>query len=119
MLVLMDLDTKATKILTNFGHDAAGKRLNVHMESVFWKNEDRIVFRTGIYPDEHEYQQTFDEQTMLKMGERLFAINRDGSKLVRLMGDNAEGALDGALNFGRIASYLPNDPNHVIVFVRG
>jgi dipeptidyl aminopeptidase/acylaminoacyl peptidase len=119
MLVVMDLNTKTTKVLSNFGHDVAGKRLDVHMESVFWKNEERIVFRTSIYPDEHDYQQKFDEQTILKMGERLFAINRDGSKLVRLMGENAEGALDGALNFGSIASYLPNDPDHIVVFVRG
>jgi pimeloyl-ACP methyl ester carboxylesterase len=119
MLVLMDLDTKAMKVLSNFGHDVAGEKLNVHIENVFWKSEDRIVFRTSIYPDEHEYQQRFYEQTLLKMGERLFAINRDGTKLVRLMGDNAEGALDGAFNFGRVASQLPNDPDHLVIVVNG
>jgi dienelactone hydrolase len=38
---------------------------------------------------------------------------------VRLLGDNAEGALDGTLEFGRIASYLPNDPDHVMLVVDG
>jgi len=36
-----------------------------------------------------------------------------------LLGDNAEGALDGALNFGRVASYLPNDPAHILLTVNG
>ena len=119
LVALMDLDTKATKVLTTIGHDVAGKALNVRIVTISWKNEDRILFRTRILPDEHDYQQRFAEQTLLKMGGRLFAIGRDGSKLVRLLGDNGEAALDGTLEFGRIASYLPNDPDHVLLFVDG
>jgi dipeptidyl aminopeptidase/acylaminoacyl peptidase len=119
MIVLMDLESKATKVLTNIGHDVAGEKLNVRIETLLWKSEDRLLFRTSIWPDEHDYEQRFHEQTWLKMGERMFAIGRDGGKLVRLLGDNAEGALDGALNFGRVASYLPNDPAHILLTVNG
>lgn len=119
MLVLMDIETKSTKVLTNISHDVAGKALNVHIQGVVWKNEDRILFRTSIIPDEHDYTQRFAEQAILKMGERLFAIGRDGGHLVRLLGDNGEGALDGALNLGQIGSFLENDPDDVMLFVNG
>jgi dienelactone hydrolase len=119
LVAMMDLDTRATKVLTNIGHDVAGKDLNVHVQSVVWKSEERILFRTSILPDEHDYKQRFHEQTILKMGSRLFAIGRDGSNLVRLLGDNTEGALDGTVNLGSIASFLPNDPNRVMLIVVG
>ena len=119
MIVVMDLDSKATKVLTNISHDVAGKNLNVRIENLFWKSDDRLLFRTSIWPDEHDYEQRFHEKTWLKLGERMFAINSDGGKLVRLLGDNTEGALDGAMDLGSVASYLPNDPAHVLLTVNG
>jgi dipeptidyl aminopeptidase/acylaminoacyl peptidase len=119
LVALMDLETRQTRVLTNIDHNVAGEKLNVRIENLFWKSDDRLLFRTSIWPDEHDYAQTFFEQTVLKMGERIFAINRDGTHLVRLMGDNAEGALDGAINFGRVASYLPNDPGHILLTIEG
>jgi len=119
LVAVMDVETKQTKVVTNIDHNVAGEKLNVRIENLFWKTDDRLLFRTSIWPDEHDYAQQFHEQTILKMGERIFGINRDGTKLVRLMGENAEGALDGAINFGRVASYLENDPEHILLMVEG
>jgi acetyl esterase/lipase len=119
LIALMDVETKQTKVLTRIGHDVAGKKLNVHIENLVWKTDDRLLFHSSIWPDEHDYDQRFYEQTILKMGERIFAIDRDGGKMVRLLGDNADGALDGAINFGLVTSYLPNDPAHILLSIDG
>jgi dienelactone hydrolase len=119
MLVLMDLENKTNEVLTNIPRKVAGATLEVHILSVFWKTEDRILFRTRILPEERARFGRSSEQTVLKLGDRLFAIGRDGGNMRRLLGDNAEGALDGAFNLGRIASMLPHDPDHVLLVTRG
>jgi dienelactone hydrolase len=121
LVVLMDADTRATKVLTNIGRDVAGKNLDVRLTTIQWKSEDRILFHSHIKPDEIAGRENmrYSEQTIMKMGIRLFAIGRDGGNLQRLMGENAEGALDGTLNLGRIASLLVNDPDHVMLVVSG
>src|SRR4249920_207321 len=119
MLVLMDLEKGDRRVLTNIGHDVAGKKLDTHIVTVYWKTEERILFRVAIAPDKETRFGRASEQTVLKLGYRLFSIGRDGGNLRRLLGDNAEAALDGSLNLGRIASMLPRDPDHVLLVVEG
>ena len=119
LLVLMNLETKATSALVNIGHDVAGKLIESRIVSVTWKNEDRILFRSYNRLIEQNYKKNYLTETILKIGERLYAVNRDGSHLVRLLGTNAEGALDDALMLGNIASFLPNDADNLILFVNG
>jgi dienelactone hydrolase len=119
VVALMDLRTRATSGLTNIGRQVAGDKLEVRVTSVHWKSDERLLFRTRTLPREDARFGRSSEKTFLKLGDRLFAINRDGSNLRRLLGDNAEGALDGALNLGRIASTLPRDADHVLLIVNG
>ena len=119
MLVLMDLEQGSRRVISNIGHDVAGKKLDAHIIAVYWKTEDRILFRVAITPDDETRFGRASEQTILKLGHRLFAIGRDGGNLRRLLGDNAEAALDGSLNLGRIASLLLGDPEHVLLVVEG
>ncbi len=119
MLVLMDLEKGDRRVIANIPHDVAGKKLDARIVTVYWKSEDRILFRAAIRPDENTRFGRASEQTILKLGLRLFSIGRDGSNLRRLLGENAEAALDGSLNLGRIASMLTRDPDHVLLVVEG
>ena len=53
------------------------------------------------------------------LGDRLFAINRDGSKLTPLLADNKNSALEGAFDLGAIMSFLPKDPQHILMVLDG
>jgi len=119
MLVLMDMEQGSKRVITNIPHDVAGKKLDARIISVYWKSEDRILFRVAITPDDDTRFGRSSEQTILKLGHRLFAVGRDGNNLHRLLGENAEAALDGSLNLGRIASLLSRDPDHVLLVVEG
>ncbi len=117
-ILLTDLQSGERKILLALGHDAVGKRLDTHMIGIWWKTEDRLLFRLRIWPDP-ETRLRAGSSTVYKLGDRLFGINRDGTQLVRMLGENDNSALEGALNLGDIASILPKDPDHILMHVDG
>jgi dipeptidyl aminopeptidase/acylaminoacyl peptidase len=76
------------------------------------------LFRVTVRPEEGLVLNYMSNKLYL-LGDRLFAINRDGSKLVAMLADNRNAALEGAFNLGDIKSFLPKDPNHILMELDG
>ena len=83
ILVVMDLQTNEKKAITYTKPEQAGKKLLLHMSTVYWKTDDRLLFRVAVRPDENFTLRYMSSKVYL-LGDRLFAINRDGSKLTPL-----------------------------------
>ena len=118
LLLVMDLATREHKVIQSTREDSSGKLLVVRMANVHWKSDDRLIFRLRVrtVPGFHG---GLPAGTVAKLGDRLYAVNRDGSDAIALLGDNRNRALNGALNLGRVASFLPNDPTHILLVVDG
>lgn len=84
---------------------------------MFWKNEDRLLFRTQIRADEG--RRSISYRTLGRLGDRLLAINRDGTQLAGMLNDSRSSALAGAFNLGEIGSFLPKNPEHVLMYISG
>jgi dipeptidyl aminopeptidase/acylaminoacyl peptidase len=117
-LLVMDLKTNEKKVIQRTTPGEAGAELDLHISTVYWKSDERLLFRVTVYPKEDGDTLVITSQ-VAKLGDRLFAVNRDGSKRVALLGDNRNAALDGAFNLGAIMSFLPKDPNHILMVLDG
>ena len=73
-----------------------GKKLVMHISTVYWKSDERLLFRVTIRPEEDAVLSPAASSKIAKLGDRLFAINRDGTNMVAMLGDNRNAALDGA-----------------------
>ena len=89
------------------------------MGTVFWKSDDRILCRLHVRPIEGRNINSMSNSTIGKLGDRLFAVNRDGSDFVMLLTGTRDTALAGAFDLGDIASFLHHDPNHVLMELDG
>ena len=96
-----------------------GKKLVMHISTVYWKSDERLLFRVSVRPEEDVVLSPAASSKIAKLGDRLFAINRDGTKLVAMLGDNRNSALEGAFNLGAIRSFLPKDPTHILMELDG
>jgi dipeptidyl aminopeptidase/acylaminoacyl peptidase len=119
VIVVQDLDTGERIVPTSINRTGAGERFQTRMSHVYWKNDERLLFRVQVRPKPGAKVENLTKGNFTKLGDRLFAINRDGTKAVRLLGDNRDWTLDGALNLGAIASMMPRDRDHVMMFVHG
>jgi dipeptidyl aminopeptidase/acylaminoacyl peptidase len=119
LLVLVDLDTGERKPLTRIGRDDAGPLLKFRIHQVFWKTDDRLLFRVETAPKDGVSYQQLTRSAIARLGQRLFGINRDGKSLVRMLDGNTHSATRLALNLGIIRSMLPRDPNHILLLVEG
>lgn len=118
-LLTYDLTTGDKKYIKSVPKISAGSALSLRMGTVFWKTDDRLLCRLHVRPADGKNINAMPLSTIGKMGDRLFALNRDGSNLVMLLGDNREKALAGSYNLGDIASFLHHDPNHVLMELDG
>jgi dipeptidyl aminopeptidase/acylaminoacyl peptidase len=118
-LAVMDLQTNEKKLLQRAKPSDLGEKLVMHISTVYWKSDDRLLFRVSVRPEEDANLSPAATFKIAKLGDRLFAINRDGSKLVPLLGDNRNAALEGAYDLGAIRSFLPNDPTHILMEIDG
>ena len=118
-LAVMDLQTGEKKALQRSKPGDLGSKVIMHISTVYWKSDDRLLFRVRVRPHEDAALTPAATATIAKLGDRLFAINRDGSKLVTMLGDNRNAALEGAFNLGAIESFLPKDPNHILMVLDG
>lgn len=119
VLLLQDLLTGASQPLTRVDHKEVGKIFVSHITSVTWKSEDRVLFRVSISPAEGVSARRFKGGDNLRLGQRLFSIDRSGKGLVRLLARNRDAELDFAHNLGEIRSLLPKDPTHILMLVDG
>ncbi|HEU5137609.1 MAG TPA: S9 family peptidase [Steroidobacteraceae bacterium] len=118
-LAVLDLQTNEKKAVQRSRPTDAGKKLVMNISSVDWKSDDRLLFRVSIRPEEDAVLSPAASSKIAKLGDRLFAINRDGSKMVAMLGDNRNAALEGAFNLGDIRSFLPKDPEHILMELDG
>jgi dienelactone hydrolase len=120
VIVVQDLDTGQNTIPTSIDRNSAGAGFETRMSQVYWKSDDRLLYRIQVRP---KFGTKIDDKTrgiVTKLGDRLFAINRDGSQSVRLLNDSKSNfLLEGTLDLGSIGSLLPKDPENVLMFVRG
>jgi dipeptidyl aminopeptidase/acylaminoacyl peptidase len=117
LLLLVDLATGERKFLQRTGFDDAGEALLVRMKDVYWKSDERMLLRTNLRP---KNPRTYDvpPRELAKLGDRLFAINREGVAKPLLV-ENRDVSLRGALDLGEIVSFLPKDPEHILMLVDG
>jgi dipeptidyl aminopeptidase/acylaminoacyl peptidase len=118
LLIVMDLQTKERKPIQKSIPDQAGKQLVMHISTVYWKSDERLLFRTSTWPKENA-RLLGGTAKILYLGDRLFSVNRDGSKVVPMLTANRNAALNGAFDLGAIMSFLPKDPDHILMVVDG
>ena len=116
-LLVVDLDTNERTIVQRVGIDDLGEGLRIQMVTVYWKTDDRMLLRTRVRPANFA-KINFIRANSGKLGDRLFAVDRAG-KAVALLGENRNAALDGAFDLGDIMSFLPNDPQHILMVIDG
>lgn len=118
ILAVLDVRTAEKKPIQHALSGQAGKKLVMHMSTVYWKSDERLVFRVTVRPEEDATLTPISSKLDM-LGDRLFAVNRDGTKLVALLADNHNAALEGAYDLGAIMSFLPRDPNHILMVLDG
>jgi dipeptidyl aminopeptidase/acylaminoacyl peptidase len=119
VLAVLDLQTNEKKAIQRGKPGDMGKKLVMHISTVYWKSDERLLFRVTIRPEEDAVLSPAASSKIAKLGDRLFAINRDGSNMVAMLGDNRNAALEGAFDLGAIRSFLPKDPNHILMELDG
>lgn len=118
-LLMYDLTTGDKKYINSVPKISAGSAMSLSMGAVYWKSDDRLLCRLHVRPAEGKDINAMPLSTIGKMGDRLFALNRDGSNVVMLLGDNREMALAGSFDLGDIASFLHHDPKHILMDLDG
>jgi dienelactone hydrolase len=118
-LLVWDLQTGKYNSIASIRTTAVGRGTVATLRSVYWKSEDRLLFRMAVTPDDGARVENFGDKKLSMLGDRLFAINRDGTAMVRLLAENRNSALAGAYNLGSIASFMPHDDDHVMMIVNG
>lgn len=118
-LLVYDLTTGDKEYIQRAAVNQAGPGLSLRMGTVYWKSDDRILCRLHVRPIEGKNINSMSISTLGKLGDRLFAIDRDGSDFVMLLTGTRGTALAGAFDLGDIASFLHHDPNHVLMELDG
>ena len=118
-IILIDLTTGEKKLVTRLNKDAFGSQIDVRMGFVIWKTDDRLLFQLRSRMNEGVKISQLARGSVLKLGNRLYGVNRDGKNLVPMLGDQYHEALVGAADTSHLASMLPKDPKHVLVRIGG
>ena len=119
LLVVQDLAANQLKGITRIGRKYAGPKFDARMSAVYWKTEDRLLFRLAVSPADGVSLPQLRSSGILRLGTRLIAIDRDGRNLVRLLAENHNSELDYAFDLGAIRSMMPRDPDNVLLMVDG
>ncbi len=118
-IVALDLTTGKKELITRINKDAFGKQIDVHIGFVYWKTEDRLLFQITSEPNDGLDYNRLSRGSMLKLGERLYGVDRNGKNLVHMFGGQYKDELIGAFDTSDIASMLWKDPKHILVRVGG
>ncbi|MEZ5500770.1 MAG: S9 family peptidase [Steroidobacteraceae bacterium] len=118
-LFVLDLANGSSAAIIAMSRDKVVQKSDAYIISVYWKSDQRLIFRTRVVPDEDARTFTYTIQQYQKFGDRLFAIDRDGKNLLRLLQDNRDQGLVGTLDLGSIADLLPRDNQHILMIVNG
>jgi acetyl esterase/lipase len=119
LIVVIDTVGGDKKFVTKAMRKELGPKLDVHIAHVYWKSEDRILMRLQSRLAEGYDWSDLSDSKMARYGDRMMALNRDGSNIISLLSENRSSAMQGAFNLGLVASFLPNDPNNILMIVDG
>ena len=119
ILVTFDLTTGERKPLQRIQFTDAGKDLLFFMVTVQWKTDDKLLMRSRVRPEDATTFFTVSGTKISKLGDRLFSVDRATAKVVPLLGDNRNAALEGAFDLGDVKSLLPKDPQHILMQLDG
>lgn len=120
LLVVIDLHTGKKTALSKLGRKQLGQRLDGYISEVYWKTEDRLLYRVAVrFAKELSAWDNRRSRELRNFGDRLFAVDRDGENQVRMLEKNRDAELDWAFDLGEIRSMLPRDPDHILMMVDG
>jgi len=119
VLVLIDATSGSMKGLARVALKEFGERFDAHITSVYWKSEDRLLFRVLVDQAEGVDVKGWNANSVRFLGTRLWAIDRDGGNMVRMLENNTNVELAWAYNLGEIRSFLQRDPDHILMLVDG
>ncbi len=119
VLLVLDLTTGERKPLQRVSFTDLGKDLLFYMVTVQWKTDDKLLLRSRVRPEDPNTFFTVSSAKISKLGDRLFAVDRNTGKAVALLGNNMNAALEGAFDLGDVKSLLPKDPLHILMQLDG
>ena len=119
VLMSVDLATNEKKLITRINKDSFGDQIDVRMGFVYWKTEHRLLFQLRSMANKGLSTSRLSLNNVLKLGNRLYAVDRDGKNLIAMLGDQYNEAMVGAFDTSDIASMLWNDPKHVLLRIGG
>lgn len=117
LLVLIDAATGESKGLTRVGRHNVSPRHDSHITSVYWKTESRLLI--GVVITLTPGAGAARDSDLRHLGFRLFGVDRDGGNFVRMLQGNDESELDWAFDLGSIRSFLPRDPDNILMLIDG
>jgi dipeptidyl aminopeptidase/acylaminoacyl peptidase len=118
-LICLDLATGQKTVIMRINKDAFGNQLDVRLGYVIWKTENRLLLQVRSTPNDGVDISKLSRGSLLKLGYRLYAIDRDGKNVTPLLGTQHHAALEGAWDTSNIASMLWKDPDSILVRVGG
>ena len=119
LVAVQDLVTGERTGLTRVGKKDVGEIFDARISTIYWKTDQRLLFRVSVLPADGVSWARLRNSGFRKLGHRLFAIDRDGKNLARMLAQNHEAELDWALDLGAIRSMMPRDPDHILMVVDG
>ncbi len=119
VIMSIDMATGEKKIITRINKDAFGDQIDVRMGFVLWKTENRLLFQLRSDSNEGLDYSRLSRSNLLKLGNRLFAVDRDGKNAIPMFGEQRVEALVGAFDTSDIASMLVKDPKHILLRIGG
>jgi len=119
MVVVLDLTTNQKTPVTRINKDAFGDQIDVRMGFILWKTDDRLLFQLRSDSNEGVDYSRMSQSNLLKLGNRLYAVDRDGKNLTPMFGKQWSEELTGAFDTSDIASILRSDPKHILIKVGG
>ncbi len=118
-ILLVEFATGEKKIIARINKDAFGDQIDVRMGYVSWKTENRLLFQLRSRADEGLDYSRLSRGNLLKLGNRLYAVDRDGKNTVAMLGEQFNDALVGAADTSDVASMLWKDPKHILLRIGG
>ena len=116
-VLTVDLETMTRNVIFKVDLNMVSKKTEMRIRSVQWKSDERLLVRTSLLPAKDVRSFGFGMHTIPMLGDRVFALDRDGRNLVRLLNDTSSYALTDTLDLGSVESWLPHDPDHVVMAV--
>jgi hypothetical protein len=111
-IVVVDLSTGEKNLVTKFNKDAFGKQIDVHIGYVRWKTEDRLLFQVQSDANEDLDYNHLSRGSVFKLGNRLYAVDRNGKNIIPMFGEQWDEALVGAFDTSDIAALQERSHAH-------